>query len=217
MKSLITLTIFVLLTALITGCATSSSIRKMGHSSGQNTTWEATGKVSRFLATPEGEVDGLIFEDGMQVRFPAHMSTAITNDVARGDTVTVKGFESSANVIRAEKIVTAKNAHEIRIEDQAQGKLLAPRKSRDLARQNLQNMKVTGEIDALIYEPTGEVSGFLLTEGSIVRLPVDIREPLRSYDVGQFVEVTGYGSQSKYGKALEASTVQRAQSEIDYE
>jgi hypothetical protein len=189
----------------------------MGYGAGQNTTWEATGKVSRFLATPTGEVDGFILEDGMQVRFPPHMSTAITNDVAMGDTVTVKGFESTSNVIRAEKIVTAKNAHEISIEDQAKGKILPSKKKRDLARKNLQNMKVTGEIDTLIHEPTGEVSGFLLTEGSIVRLPLDIREPVRTYDVGQYVEVTGYGSQSKYGKSLEASTVMRDQTEIDYE
>ena len=53
----------------------------------------------------------------------------------------------------------------------------------------------------------------------MVRLPADIRTPARAYDIGQYVEVTGYGSDNKFGKSVEASSVQRQSSEyeIDYE
>ncbi len=219
MKILISLAILMSLTAVTTGCTTTGSNYRTAHNTGQKATWEVSGVVSRFITTAEGQVDGFILEDGMQIRFPAHMSTAVTNGVAVGDTVTVKGFESTTNAMQATQIITPKNANEIVIVDRAKGKLLASKKEREKAYKDLESIAVAGEIDTLLHEPSGEVSGFLLTEGSVVRLPVDIRTPARAYDVGQYVEVTGFGSENKYGKSVEAATVQRqpTEYEIDYE
>lgn len=219
MKILISLAIFTSLSAFTASCTTTASKYRAEHNTGQKATWEVSGVVSRFITTAEGRVDGFILEDGMQIRFPEHMSTAITNGVAVGDTVTVKGFESTTNAMWATEIVTPKNANEIAIVDRAQGKLAASKKAREKEYKDLQSISVAGEIDTLLHEPTGEVSGFLLTEGSVVRLPADIRTPARAYDVGQYVEVTGFGSENKYGKSVEAATVQRQPSEyeIDYE
>lgn len=211
MKLLISLVIFTALATLMLSCVTTST--------GQNTTYEVSGEVDRFITTAEGEVDGFILTDGMQVRFPGHMSKAVTDGVAVGDTVTVKGEESTTNSMWAEHIITPKNAKEITIAARAKGKLLAPRKEREKAYRNLTSLTVSGEIETLLREPSGEVSGFVLTEGSVVRLPVDIRTPAQAYDIGQYVEVMGYGSENKFGKSVEASSVQRQPSEyeIDYE
>lgn len=217
MKKWTYLALISVLITFVVGCTTAPSSYQSRHNLGQKSTLDTTGVVARFITTPEGQTDGFILEDGMQVRFPPHMSTAITNAVAIGDTVTIKGYESTTNAIWAEKIITPKNAHEIAMTDEAKGKMVEPRKKRESARRDLTSLHVTGEIDTLLHEPTGEVSGFLLNEGTIVRLPPDIRTPARAYDVGQYVEVTGFGSESKYGKAVEASTVQRDQTEIDYE
>lgn len=220
MKSLVKLMIFIALMIFTTACATTGSSRTTGHHLGQNAPAETTGVVMRFLTTPVGEVDGFILEDETQVRFPVEMSTSVTNSLAIGDAVTVKGYETTENSMWAEKIITPKNANELVMQDEAKGKAAAPKKKREQAFRSLQSMTVSGEIDTLLHEPTsGEVSGFLLTEGSIVRLPPDIRTPMHAYDVGQYVEVMGYGSQNKFGKTVEASTVQRQQSdyEIDYE
>ncbi|MES2802093.1 MAG: hypothetical protein V4654_06345 [Bdellovibrionota bacterium] len=187
-------------------------------STGHNTAWQASGTVSRFVTTSEGAVDGFILEDGMQIRFPGHMSTLITDTVAVGDEVTIKGSEPSSNSMWAKQIITPKNAKEILITSEAKGKMLAPKRERQTAYKDLNNMTVRGEIDTLLVEPSGDISGFLLTEGSVVRLPLDIRRPTRAYDIGQYVEVTGYGSENKFGKSVEATTVQRQGSEyeIDY-
>lgn len=219
MKILISLAIFMSLSAFTASCTTTASKYRAEHNTGQKATWEVSGVVSRFITTAEGKVDGFILEDGMQIRFPEHMSTAITDGVAVGDTVTVKGFESTINAMWATEIVTPKNANEIAVVDRAKGKLVASKKAREKEYKDLQSISVAGEIDTLLHEPTGEVSGFLLTEGSVVRLPEDIRTPARAYDVGQYVEVTGFGSENKYGKSVEAATVQRQPSEyeIDYE
>ncbi|AZZ37928.1 hypothetical protein CIK05_14330 [Bdellovibrio sp. qaytius] len=199
MKLIINLVVFTVWGILTVGCA----------STGQKNAGEASGVVSRFLTTPDGSVDGFLFQDGMQIRFPSHMSTIVTDAVAVGDEVTVKGEESTTNSMWAKHIITSKNANEIDVTSEAKGKMLAPKRERLAAIKNVNNISVRGEIDTLIVEPSGEVSGFLLTEGSLVRLPTDIRRPTKAYDVGQYVEVTGYGSENKFGKSVEASTVQR--------
>lgn len=203
MKILINFVIFILWGILTFGCA----------STGQKNGIEASGTVSRFLTTADGAVDGFIFQDGMQIRFPGHMSTLVTDHVALGDEVTVKGEDSTTNSIWAKKIITPKNAQSIEIASEARGKMVAPKRERQAAFKEVSNMTVQGEIETLLVEPSGGISGFLLTEGSVVRLPVDIRRPTQAYDIGQYVEVTGYGSENEFGKAVEAATVHR-QSEV---
>lgn len=209
MKLLVNLVIFTIWGIMTSSCA----------STGQKTAAEASGVVSRFITTPDGAVDGFLLEDGMQIRFPGYMSTMVTDTVAVGDAVSVKGEESSSNAMWADQIVTPKNAKTIIVTSEAKGQMLAPRRERQKAFKDVNNITVRGEIETLLLEPTGEVSGFLLTEGSVVRLPNDIRTPTKAYDLGQYVEVTGYGSENKFGKSVEATTVQRQGSEyeIDYE
>ena len=209
MKLIINLAATTLWGILSFGCATM----------GQNNETVVSGTVSRFLTTADGAVDGFLFQDGMQIRFPGHMSTIVTDSVAIGDEVTVKGEDSTTNSIWAKQIITPKNANEIEVAQEAKGKLLAPKREREAAHKDVNNILVKGEIDTLLVEPSGEVSGFILTEGSIVRLPLDIRKPTRAYDIGQYVEVTGYGSENKFGKSVEAATVQRQSDvyQIDYE
>lgn len=205
MKLLMNLVVFTIWGIMTSACS----------SMGQKTAWQVTGVVERFITTSDGAVDGFILEDGMQIRFPGHMSTLITDSVAVGDAVTIKGEETSSNSMWAKQITTPKNANAFLITADAKGKMIAPKRERREAMKDLNNMTVRGEIDTLLVEPSGEVSGFLLTEGSVVRLPLDIRRPTQAYDVGQYVEVTGFGSENKFGKSVEASTVQRQPS--DYE
>lgn len=211
MKAMMHLIMFISALLLLQGCATRNV--------GQKTTWEVSGIVERFITTPDGDVDGFILEDGMQIRFPAHMSTTVTDRVSPGDSVAVKGYESTSSVMWAKQIVTPKNANEIMITSAAKGKLIAPKKEAKALHKNIDSITVRGEIDTLLQEPSGEVSGFVLTEGSIVRLPADIRSPAQPYDVGQYVEVIGYGIENKFGRSVEAATVQRQPTdfEIDYE
>lgn len=47
------------------------------------------GMVARLLPTPEGEVDGLLLQDGSLVRFPPHMSAALLAVVGQGDAISM--------------------------------------------------------------------------------------------------------------------------------
>lgn len=154
MKLITDLAILFIWGVLTMGCATT----------GQKTSYEASGIISRFLTTSDGSVDGFIFQDGMQIRFPSHMSTIVTDNIAVGDEVTVKGEESTTNSMWAHQMITSKNANEIEVTREAKGKMLASKRERETAFKEVSNM--------------------------VVRLPVDIIRPTRAYDIGQYVEAS---------------------------
>lgn len=103
MNILMSLVVFISLSTFTTSCTTTKSNYRTQRNTGHKTTWEISGVVSRFITTPEGQVDGFILDDGIE-----HMSTAITNGVAVGDTVIVKGFESTTNAMLATQILLQK-------------------------------------------------------------------------------------------------------------
>lgn len=51
----------------------------------------AAGKVAELARNPHGDVDGLVLEDGTEVKFPPHQSRSLQELVAVGDQVTVDG------------------------------------------------------------------------------------------------------------------------------
>lgn len=205
MKSISILTLVVTVSIVNFSCA--SKDYSASYSGRSNTSTEKeglTGRVEKFLMNPNGDVDGFILHDGMQVRFPPHMSSAVTKSVALEDTVLVKGVQRSQDVIMATTIVTTKDARQISVHDKP---MRTENFKRMPATSSSNQMSVRGEIDTLLKAPNGDVNGFVLTEGSVVHLPRDIRSPDVTYDVGQYVEVTGYGTENAYGKSVEATAV----------
>jgi hypothetical protein len=43
-----------------------------------------TGRITKFLINPNGDVDGLLLGDGTQVNFPPHLSAALTHGQRTG-------------------------------------------------------------------------------------------------------------------------------------
>lgn len=197
------------------GCASSENSPQSRYFPGQKLPQDQsieTGKVSRFITNPQGEVDGFLLEDGVQVHFPPQLSTAVTKNIAVGDMVNIKGDQHN-NAIWAKIITMNKNANVIDVRDSATGKWSEHKSHGQDPHMNADSLSVSGEIDTLLKNPQGDVDGFILTEGSVVHLPPDVRKPDRSYDVGQYVEVTGRGTENVYGRSIEASSVQRQRSE----
>ncbi|WP_373786091.1 hypothetical protein [Delftia acidovorans] len=63
--------------------------------------------VARLLTNPYGEVDGLRLTDGTVVRFPPHMSDALTAAVKVGDTVRIIGRSEAGGAVKADAIVNS--------------------------------------------------------------------------------------------------------------
>ena len=54
------------------------------------------GTVKQYTLTPRGEVDGLILNDGTEVKLPPHLTGQIVFAIRPGDAVTVRGLKAFA-------------------------------------------------------------------------------------------------------------------------
>jgi hypothetical protein len=167
----------------------------------QSTAPIAQGLVTRYLMNPRGDVDGLLLDDGTQVKFPPHMSAELTATVKPGQTVTVQGFRENRISVKAFVISTG-NASVVEHEP------TSPPIPPMIANAQLTQISASGQVQRLLYGPRGDVNGVLLSDGSIVRFPPEAAYQLSALlQVGQTVSATGYGTQNQYGRALEATAL----------
>src|SRR5438128_2566594 len=54
------------------------------------------GKVAQYSLTPRGDVDGLILDDGTEIRLPPHLGAQLVYAIKPGDRVTVHGLKARA-------------------------------------------------------------------------------------------------------------------------
>jgi hypothetical protein len=55
-----------------------------------------TGRVRQFTLSPRGDIDGLILNDGTEVKTPPPLSTSIAYSVKPGDSVNIHGLHAAA-------------------------------------------------------------------------------------------------------------------------
>ncbi|RYZ90422.1 MAG: hypothetical protein EOP04_03970 [Proteobacteria bacterium] len=178
-------------------------------------------KVQKVLMNPEGKADGLLLDDGTQVKFPPHMSQELSALVKASDSVSIKGFRENAKVFKAESITnTATNKS---VADKGpvglDGKPVAggpgepgpggPRGPKGPENhKGLSEISAQGKIQTQLFGKRGEVNGAILADGSIVRFSPRVLEDSKvKLDVGQGLKVSGFGTQTSSGKSLEATTI----------
>jgi hypothetical protein len=74
-----------------------------------------TSSVERFLVNPDGNADGMILANGVEVYFAPHLSTAVFTAIHVGDRITVYGVLPMAEPMIAAVVIEAANG--TRIED----------------------------------------------------------------------------------------------------
>ena len=74
-----------------------------------------TSSVERFLVNPDGNADGMILVNGVEVYFAPHLSAAVLTAIQAGDRITVYGVLPMAKPMIAAIIIEAANG--TRIED----------------------------------------------------------------------------------------------------
>lgn len=189
---------------------------------------DKTGVVQRYLLNPEGDVEGLLLEDGTQIGFPPHLSTELTAIIAPKDKVEIKGFRENAKVFKAESIKNLKTAKVVvdvpaeppvgRPDEEVRplpppppphhhpegpkGDLGGPGRPHE----GLQQLTAEGTIQSQLFGRRGEVNGVVLSDGTIVRFgPRVLNESQVKVDIGQTIRVSGFGTKNERGQALEAT------------
>lgn len=166
----------------------------------------AAARVQQYLMNPHGEVDGLLLQNGTQVKFPPHMGEAVVAAIRPNDAVRVRG-EAGYNVpvIHAYSIENARSGKTLVDSGPMPGRRRAPPPLRE---QSMSKMSAEGRIAAPLYAPRGEVEGVVLDDKTIVRIaPPAAREFSTLLQKGQRLHATGYGTSNKYGRVLEAEAI----------
>jgi hypothetical protein len=160
------------------------------------------GTVSMYVVNPRGKIDGLVLNDGTQVKFPPHMSADLARTVKPNDRITAQGVREVAPVFTAFTITNA-NGQSVNEARPAQ-----PPPPPDLGGVNLQPMQTAGAIRAVLYAPRGEVEGAVLDNGTIVRIaPHASAEFSTLFQPGAAISASGYGTQNEFGRAFEVTQI----------
>jgi hypothetical protein len=154
------------------------------------------GTVAQYSLTPHGDIDGLILADGTEVLWPPHLSTELVFYIRPGDAVTIHGSKSKVGVtpmVDAESVTN--DATRVTVANT--GPPSPPKPLDD-----------EGRIKAQLHSWSGTLSGVLLENGTIVRLPPPEAKRLSdSLVVGKLIHASGDGAGSSLGKVIAAREI----------
>jgi hypothetical protein len=163
------------------------------------------GTVDRYLLNPEGIVDGLLLEDGLQVKFPPHMGERVTQVVEPGNRITVNGVPGVpvewGQEVRAYQITNAETQETIVDQPPA----YPPRPPVD---SRYETLTVTGTADHWLVGRRGEIKGIVLSSGAQIKFPPHVGYQLTGLvREGAAIQAEGFGSQNSYGQVIEATSL----------
>ncbi|HEX4508575.1 MAG TPA: hypothetical protein VH328_00775 [Burkholderiaceae bacterium] len=160
-----------------------------------------SGRVTRLLLNPNGDVDGFLLEDGTQVATPPHWSARIVDVIKGHDPVTVTGQRANdGSVVRAAEVRADASGRSV-TDNGPDGAPPVPREPSPLV-----PLSANGRIAAVLHTDRGDVDGVVLENGTSVRFPppagVQFSDLLKP---GQMLYAEGYGTTNDLGRALEAT------------
>ncbi len=159
---------------------------------------ETKGTVKQYTLTPRGDVDGLILNDGTEVKLPPHLTAQIVFAVKPGDAVSVRGLKARAlPLIDAASVTNFVTG--ITVNDN--GPPGGPGRT-------ITETTLTGRIAAALHGKRGEVNGALLDNGTILRLPPPEAERMQSLlQPGQSVAVRGASLVTPLGTVVDVRAI----------
>jgi len=166
----------------------------------------ADGIVVRYLLTPRGDVIGLLLNDGSQMHVTLRAAEDLTKAIQPGDHVRVHGRRASDSpLVKPDVIINVTDGRSFTVPY----RLDLPMPPRE-ERPAVNEMRVAGTIEVLLYDQKGNVNGALLSDGTQFRLPPDVGEHFHaSLQKHMDVVVRGFGIATPYGTSLEIFAIGR--------
>ncbi len=152
------------------------------------------GEVEKYLLNREGIVDGLVLNNGVQVKFPPQLSKNLMENAAVGDGVIVIGSAGTPNAlgqeVQAESITNRNTERTVS------------------TMVNYSNISVEGTAQRWLIGKQGEIRGVLLSNGAQVEFSPRIGKQLGTMaKPGARIQAQGVGISNDYGQVLEASNL----------
>ncbi|MCR0984313.1 hypothetical protein [Roseomonas populi] len=161
-----------------------------------------TGVVDRYLLTPEGKTDRLLFREGPQVLFPEHIADDIMQAVSPGQSIVVYGIRARRAPAITLLAWAKDGASPPRFVDRPSWTFPEYRAADEM-------LQVSGTIRAPLYTPQGDVIGAVLDDGVVIRVPAGVGQALGDkLAVGRSIAAAGHGATvPDRGKALDAERI----------
>jgi hypothetical protein len=169
-----------------------------------------SGVVDRYLLTPEGKTDRLLFREGPQVLFPDHVADDIMTAVPTGRSIVVYGIRAR----RAPAIMLLAWSKD---GDTQPHFVDRPSWTFPEYRAADERLQVSGTVRTPLYTPQGDVIGVVLDEGVVIRLPAGVAAAMGDkLAVGHSIAASGRGaSVENRGKALDADRIGESPDQLE--
>jgi hypothetical protein len=167
-----------------------------------------TSSVERFLMNPDGNADGMILLNGVEVYFAPYLSSAVLTAVQVGDRITVYGVLPMAEPMIVAVVIEAANGE--RIEDGGLPTRMWPgmEAGRRIKQRERSRLQVEALVRRILHGPKGEARGVLLDDGTTVVLPFDRGEDFcELLSPASWLTVRGAGLVTEIGTAIEADEI----------
>jgi len=160
-----------------------------------------TGVVERYLPSPDGRPDRLVFKEGPQIVFPPDVLEAVQHVAPAGRSLVVWGIRA-----RKAPIITmlafAASEGEATVLDRFYWRA---QHGRDKAAKLL---LLSGVVKVPYLSPQGEICSAILEDGSVIR----VDPAVAALDKERFAEhaklaVEGPGTETSFGKAIDAERI----------
>jgi hypothetical protein len=163
-----------------------------------------TGNVESYLLNREGLVDGLLLDEGIQAKFPPHLSDRLVEIAPIGSQVSLQGTPGMptnfGQAVKAESITNVETGEKI-VEQPPLEK-----KQPDGDRES--NMTAEGNVEHWLVGHRGEINGMILSSGTQIKFPPHVGERLAAMaQDDREIEAEGFGVENDYGKLIEASSL----------
>jgi hypothetical protein len=159
---------------------------------------ETKGTVKQYTLTPRGDVDGLLLNDGTEIKLPPHLSTQIVYAVRPGDAVSVRGLKA-----RALPLVDAASVTNV-----ATGTTVVDNGPAKGPGRAITETTITGKIAVVLHGKRGEVNGAALENGTMLRLPAPEAERMQALlQQGQTVAARGVSLVTPLGTVVEVRAI----------
>ncbi len=212
--------------AAFAGCATHNKTTTTQTSNSSQTNksverLERTATVDRYLINSQGEVDGLLLTDGMQVMIPSRYSKEVMAVAPPKQEIIIAGPIEYGKTIQAQRITNVSTNQSVTdiesmppVESEDKAHLNATTHVQDpqdrVHRKARKQKKLSaqGTVQTQLYGPAGEVNGVILSDGSIVRFaPRMVNDSNVTVNVGENIQASGYGTKNSNGQSIEATTI----------
>jgi hypothetical protein len=159
---------------------------------------ETRGVVKQYTLTPRGDVDGLILNDGTEVKLPPHLTSQLVFAVRPGDAVSIRGLKAQALPLVEAASVT----------NFATGATVVDGGPPGGPESAATEQTLTGRIVAQLHGARGEVNGAVFDNGTVLRLPPPEAERMQAIlQPGQSATVRGPVLKSALGTVIDVNAI----------